>query len=211
LDKEVAWILHGPRKEVGMWIEAIIPRQDLASIAKAITPLTIHLGEDGRLEARDPSAVVLVDGFGLRITCEAKLHWSVLGIAEPLAIHALTFVVQPRVEDRNGTECVVFGLCIERTDVAALPAVLDERATEMVNRELAAKRVELVWPYGKMLTRALEWPVALRPLVNLKLHAAGARIKVTDEFVRLAIRFRGTCEHDEAAPSVADDTRPPWR
>lgn len=186
-----------------MWIEAIVLRQDLLALARQMSPVQIRLGDDGRLDLSDPSEVVLVEGVGLRFTCEAKLHWSFLGISIPISIHALTVVVEPQVEVQEGAECVVFALRIEHADVAGLPTIIDERITDLVNQELAAKRIELAWPYGATLDHEFMLPSDLRPLEALKLQAVEARVKVTGDAFGLAIRFRATAARVGDTPGLA--------
>jgi hypothetical protein len=185
-----------------MWLKATIPQQDLLELAREMTPLAIRLGEDGCLEASEPSEVVLVAGEGLRLTCKAKLHWSVIGVSVPVTIHSVTLMVRPRVERLNGRDRIALDLHIEHADVAALPALIDERLTARVNKELAARHSALAWAYGDTLSRTFELPGALRPLSRLRLQAAEARVEVTQAAVCLAIRFLGTSErYEEAAAS----------
>jgi hypothetical protein len=65
---------------------------------------------------------------------------------------------------------------------------------ELLNRELAAKRVELAWTYGQTLTHTFLLPLVLRPLETLRLQAVEARVKVAGGALGLAIRFRAVAE-----------------
>jgi hypothetical protein len=172
-----------------MWVEAILLEQDLAALVKQFVPVTIRLGDDGEIQVTDPSDIALVADVGLRIVCKARLRWSVLGIPVPVHVDSLVVLLRPEVTMTPGGQQVVFKLEIEHADLSGIPTAIDVRITELVNRELASKQVELAWDYAKTLSHVFELPDALQPLERLELTVAGARVKATREAVGLAIEF----------------------
>lgn len=182
-----------------MWMEAILLREDLLDLASALAPIRIDLGPGGHLELSDPTEVTLLEGFGLRVTCEATLRWTIVGVSVPVRARGLTFLVQPRVEPREGVPCLVFGLALEKADFARMPAVVDASIVDRVNAALAARDVELAWRFGDTLSHAFELPDVLRPLVTLSFSATDARVKLTERSFGLAISFRGSCVRQELA------------
>lgn len=193
-----------------MWLEAIVPKEDLTAVVAELTPLTIRLGDDGRLSLSKPTEVALVEGVGLRVVCTGQVHWSMLGVAVPVNLHSLAVLLRPEVDPRDGAPAVVFRVEIEHADVAGLPDVIDDRVTQLVNRELRAKHVELSWGYGATLSHVFDLPETLQPLERLALQAGSARVRVTPTAAALAIEMtaRGDRGQPKRAPvSIPADRR----
>jgi hypothetical protein len=178
--------LHG---RAIMWLEAILLKDDLAALLAEFTPITIRLGDDGELFLSDPREISLVSDVGLRFVCTAKVHWSVLGIAVHITIHSVTALFRPELAERDGVRKLVFRVEIEHADFAGLPTMVDNHLTELVNRELSAKQVELAWNYTATLSHVFDLPDALRPLERLELTVEGAKVKATPDALGLAIQI----------------------
>lgn len=172
-----------------MWLEAILLKDDLSKLVAEFMPVTIRLGDDGELLVSDPSDVSLIGAVGLRVVCKATLRWSVLGITVPVTLHSLTVLLCPEIAQREGGNELVFKLEIEHTNLAGLPTIVDNRVTELVNRELAAKHVELSWNYRATLGHVFDLPDALHPLEQIHLTVEGAKVKSTPEALGLAIQI----------------------
>ena len=172
-----------------MWVEAILLKEDLSALVAQFAPLTIRLGHDGHLHVTDPGDVVLLPDTGLRVVCKAKLEWPILGISFPVTLNSLVVILRPKIVPRATGETLVFFLEIEHADLAGVPTMVDNRATEMINSELAAKHVELSWDYINTLTQTFDLPASLQPLEQLALRVGGAKVKVTSEAMGLAILF----------------------
>jgi hypothetical protein len=177
------------QRRADVWIEAVLLKEDLAALVGQFTPVTLRLGDDGELRLGPARDVELVPEVGLRAVCEAHLRWSILGIAVPIHVPSLAVVLRPEVEATGAGQRLVFKVEIEHADVAGVPTVIDDRITEKINRELAARHVELAWDYADTLGHVFELPDLLQPLERLELRAAGARVKPTSEAVGLAIEF----------------------
>jgi hypothetical protein len=174
---------------VGVWIEAVLLKEDLAALVGQFTPVTLRLGDDGELRLGEARDVALVAEVGLRIVCEAHVRWSLLGIAVPIRVPSLSVLLRPEVEATATGQRLTFKVELEHADVAGVPAFVDHRVTEKINRELAARHVELAWDYAQTLSHAFDLPDILQPLERLELRAAGARVKPTEDAVGLAIEF----------------------
>jgi hypothetical protein len=173
-----------------MWIEVLISQKDLAEVAGQMAPLTIQLGKDGRLEVTDPSEVRLVEGQGLLLTCKARLRWSVLGVDVPVTIRTLSLRVRPEiVRDEGGASSLAFAFHIENADIAVLPGLLDRSVTDLVNRELEARRHDLSWHYGETLSHSFKLPAALHPLETIDVSAVDAQVKLAGAMLAFAVRF----------------------
>jgi hypothetical protein len=190
-----------------MWLEAIVPKEDLSALVAEFTPLTILLGEDGRLSLSEATDVSLVEGVGLRVVCKAQVHWSVLGLSVPVTLHSLAVLLRPEIEPRDGAPALVFRVQIEHADLAGLPDVIDDRVTGLVNHELEARHVELSWGYGNTLSHVFDLPETLRPLEQLALVAGSARVKVTHDAMALAIEMTARVDRGESRRG-ADPVRP---
>lgn len=177
-----------------MWLEAILSLDDLRHALGQLTPVTISLGSEGAgLYVGAPSNVSLVAGEGLQITCAAELTWPVLGIAVPVVVSEVSFMLTPRIERvDDDVELLAFVPHVAHADFAMLPGMLDRRLTELVNKELDRRKLDLAWNFGKTLTLAFGLPASLSPLRTMSLNSHGAMVRVTEEAVVLAISMKAT-------------------
>jgi hypothetical protein len=190
--------LHWPGS---VWLEAIVPKEDLSALIRGMTPLTIRLGEDGRLSLGEPTDISLVENAGLRVVCAAEIHWAVLGISVPVVVRSVTVLLRPEVEERPDGTAIVFRVEIEQADFAGLPDIVDDGITDVVNHELAAKHVELSVPYQRLLGHVFELPDVLQPPERLELVAGGAQLRTTTDALALAIEMSANVHgHGESAP-----------
>jgi hypothetical protein len=173
-----------------MWVEAIVFEEDLSAVVGEMLPVTIPLGKDGELYVSDPASVALLAGIGARIVCKARLHWTVLGIGVPVTLDELAIIVRPEIVPTGAGNRLAFSVQIDRADVAGLPNKIGDGVTELVNRELAAKHVELSWDYTSTLSHAFDLPPSLRPLEQLALSVADAHVETTADALGLAIRIQ---------------------
>lgn len=172
-----------------MWIEAVLLKEELATLVGQFAPVTIRLGEDGELQVHDPGEITLVQDVGLRVVCKATLRWTVLGFAVPVTLKSLTVLLRPTIAKRADVDVLVFKLDIENADIAGLPSGLDSRITDSVNHELEAKHVELSWDYAATLNHQFDLPDSLKPVERLRLTVGGARVKPSGNSLALAIEF----------------------
>jgi hypothetical protein len=173
-----------------MWLEAVLSKDDLRKVAAEFAPLTVRLGEEGELSLGVPSDVSLVPDKGLRIACGARLHWPLLGISVPITITLLTVIVRPVVEKQSDGDALVFHLELEHADFAMIPSALDTRVTERVNKELAAKHIELAWTFSHTLSHVFPLPAVLKTAASFGLEVAWGEVRVTTEALVFAISFK---------------------
>jgi hypothetical protein len=174
-----------------MWLEAIIARADFAALATELFPLSVHLGapdSEHYLLLSSASAVSLIEGRGLRFTCNAQIRWPVLGMDVPLNVEALTVLVEPSVPE--GSESLVLGVQLEHASVSWLPALVDAKIVEAVNDALKMKSRELCWNFTKTLSHEFPLPELLQPLRALDLNVAWGKVRVTAEALVLVVSFR---------------------
>ena len=181
-----------------MWIEAILTKDDFDRLLAQLMPLTIDLGEGGdHVALSEPREVQFVEGQGVRLQCEAKVRYSVLGIHVPLTIHKVTAMLRPVVQKGpSGDDQLAFKIFIVHADVAGLPTMVDEKLTDTVNAALE-KHLALSWDFAAMLSRSVELPASMHPLETLSLDVAWGKVKVTAETIVMAISFHSSiARHD---------------
>jgi len=178
-----------------MWLEAVFAKDDLTAILERLLPVKLDLG-GGWLEARDPRDVQLLPDRGLRATCTATVHWPVLGIEVPIAMHALTLVLSPQILPRGGRDVLAFHIEIEHADLTAVPTVIDDRITERVNAALAARHFEPSWDFLSALSRKIDAPKALSGIDAFDLAVRWGRLRITEEALVFALSFRLDVIHD---------------
>lgn len=182
-----------------MWLEAIVSQDDFKAFVAELLPLTVHLGEPTSghyLSLSAPAEVSLIPDRGLRITCDAEVHWPVLGLGVPLHVQGLTVVLEPSVAEFPSStgldhdDTLVLDLQIEHADVAWVPAVLDEKIVEAINSALRKKSGELSWYFARTLSHLFELPAVLQPLYGLDLKVAWGKARTTSEAMVLVVSFR---------------------
>jgi hypothetical protein len=185
-----------------MWLEAILTKRDLETVLQQFAPLTIRLGDGGRLLLADPTEVLLFPEGGLGVVCSATVQWPILGIDVPVALKNLTLRVLPVVETTTAGSPLVFRLQVDHTGVAVLPAMLDDRVTAMINEELRRRNVELSWKFIETLSHEFGLPDSLVSAASISLVARAGVVKATDKALGLAVEFT-TAVHARSAPAEA--------
>jgi hypothetical protein len=177
-----------------MWVEAIVAKEDLAKVMDDLCPLRINIGEGGNVLLSDPRDVILVDGAGLQMTITVQIHWPVLGVQIPVSIRAATLEVNPEILETADRANLTFKLHLDNVDIAIFPALIDRGIVDLVNKELAAKHVELAWGFMDTLSHCFDLPDALASARALDLRATNGRVKVTGKALALAVLFEARVE-----------------
>ncbi|HEX7666363.1 MAG TPA: hypothetical protein VF407_17675 [Polyangiaceae bacterium] len=183
-----------------MWIEAVLNNADLVRIAEQLAPLEIKLGDDsgGSLKLTNPREIKLLPAVGLHINCSGKLLWPVLGVKLPVTFHALRVRVLPRIDKTPTGDTLAFKLEVEHADIAAVPDVVDDHITDMVNRELAKKGFSLNWDFTDTLTNTFKLPESFVMPRGIGVKVKSGIVRITDDTLVLAISFDSQVErHDE--------------
>jgi hypothetical protein len=176
-----------------MWVEAILTKDDLATLLADLCPLTIALDEtsggEHYLRLLNPEGVALVPERGLRLTCEAELHWPVLGIDAPVRAKSLTMLLNVGLAPSLDGEVLAFRPEVESMDVAWVPNLFDGQIADKLNQALANRRVELSWNFFKTLAHTFELPSALHPATALDLRVGWGKVRVTEQAMVLVVSF----------------------
>jgi hypothetical protein len=191
-----------------MWAEIIITRDDLSRVLTEAFPFRVRLGDpeaDHSLSLSDLSDVRLVAGSGLRIACKAHVHWPLLGIDFPVDVRDLVLLLVPTVEEGENGDRLVFRAVIERADFAALPNVIAEQITSVVNASLAAKGAALSWDFSRALTYLAPLPSLLEPLASFAIRPAWGKVRVTEEGIVYAASFHSSVVRRGAPNPLAPD------
>jgi hypothetical protein len=187
-----------------MQLQATLTKDDLQTLVAQLSPLRVGLGQKGQLTLAQPSGLALVADRGLRVVCAAQVLWEVLGVSVPVSLKSLSVMVEPSVESRADTDFLVFKMQIESADIVMVPALIGDRLTELVNAELAEKRVELSWSFGKTLSHVFRLPAVLQSLVSIGLTVSSGSVRVTDDALVFCVSFVtavGRRPQDAVAPS----------
>jgi hypothetical protein len=203
-----------------MWVEAILTQADLATLLADLCPLTIALDEtsggEHYLRLLNPEQVTLVPERGLRLTCEAELHWPVLGIDAPVRAKSLTVLLNVGLSPSPDGEVLAFTPEVESMDVAWVPNLFDGQIADKLNHELAKRHVALSWDFFKTLSHVFALPAALHPATALDLRVGWGKVRVTEEAMVLAVSFnthvrKGPTGDPLAEPHVASTLETPAR
>jgi len=188
-----------------MWVEAVLLTEDLDRLVAQLAPMTVAVGTS-HLLLSDPAPCVLVPDVGLRIVCKAKVDWPVLGIDVPVTARSLTVLLRPSIARREQGEVLVITLEVEGADLAGIPGLFEQRITDLVNRELVKKEVELSWAFAKTLTHSFRLPEALAPLASLDLTVLGGRVRILSDGLGLAVKLDSGVKRRDV-PAQGGDAR----
>jgi len=184
-----------------MRLEATLTQNDLQRLVAELTPVTILLGQKGKLTLSEPSGLELVAGVGLRVVCHAHGSWEVLGVSVPITLKSLAVLLEPSVETRPDGDALVFKLKVESADIVMVPNVLGDRIVELVNAELAENHVELAWRFAKTLSHVFSLPASLENLTSIALTAKSGTLRVTEAALLFTVTFEtGVGRQPAAAP-----------
>ena len=176
-----------------MWIEAIVSQADFVALAAELFPLSIHLGapdSEHFLLLSSATAISLVEGRGLRFTCNAQIRWPVLGMDVPIKVEALTVLVEPSVPE--GSESMLLGVQLEHANVSWLPALVDAKIVQAVNDALKKRGSELSWNFAQALSHEFPLPELVQPLRALDLKVGWGKVRVTAEAMVLVVSFQAS-------------------
>jgi hypothetical protein len=195
-----------------MWLEAIVSNEDFASLATELLPLSVHLGpvdSEHYVLLSAATGVSLVEGRGLRITCNAQIRWPVLGMDIPINVDALTVLVEPSVPE--GGEALFLGVKLEHADVAWVPALVDAKILDAINDALKRKRGDLSWNFTKTLSHEFSLPEMLQPLHALDLNVGWGKVRVTNEAMVLVVSFHALAVGQDAIERARVPVQKPVR
>ena len=191
--------------EAAVWIEASLTKEDLVDLAKKFAPLEIRLGDKGGfLRLTDPREVYLIPTVGIHIVCSGYLSWPVLGVKVPVKLHSLRVRVRPEIDKRPGGDALEIKLDIEHVDVAAIPDLVDDTITDVINRELSRNELRLEWDFTTMLTHLFDLPRAFVNPRSLVLKVIGGHLRIAEDALVLAIAFESDTDRAPASQKIGE-------
>src|SRR6187399_1927040 len=183
-----------------MWVEAILSKDDLATVLTELCPLSIALGGGSDpahyIKFMNPGNVSLVADRGLRLTCEAEICWPVLGVEVPVHVESLTLMLGLTLESALGEEALLFKPALEDIDLAWVPNHFEGKITERLNQQLSQKHIEFSWRFFQTLSHVFELPTLLRPVNALELSVAWGKVRLTEEALVLAVSYHTRIRRD---------------
>src|SRR6185369_7409976 len=174
-----------------MWLEAIMTHEDLVQVLGGFLPVKIYLDPEEEREKekgdrdrwlllKPATNVDLVSDEGLRVTCDAELSWSIVGLNPTVKIDALRVLLRPEVAEKHKGHVLQFALQVEAADFHGLPDLIDSTIVKAVNGALDAKRL-LAWNFTETLTRTLALGEVLDPVEALRIGVVGSKLRVSAE------------------------------
>lgn len=196
-----------------MWVETIFSREDLTQLLNELLPTKIRLGapeDDAWLALYDLGEVSLVPNVGLRVACRAKLRWEIAGIGVPITLNALTVLLRPNIVKQQTGDVLSLGCEIEHADLNNVPEFIDEKITDRVNRELAAKQDAFSWDFTTALSRVVALPPHAEPVDAIDVKVAWGKLRIDEDAMVIAISLHAHLLRDTAMPLavVAAPPRP---
>jgi hypothetical protein len=166
-----------------MFVETIVPREDLVSLIESALPLVVHFEGGGSLDVFGLSEVSIVPDEGLRVACKAKVRWPALGIPLHVTLHSVTLMLRPKIEKVGDAEAMRLEASIEHADFAGLPDFADEALRKRIDEALRARKQAFAWDFMAMLRRRVAIPENVSPLSTLTIEAAWGKLRITEEAI----------------------------
>lgn len=173
-----------------MLIHAIVTREDLLALIDELAPLRIDIDvERGRTITLDRPELVFVSGRGVRFHGEARIVWDVAGVPIPVTIKAWQLMLVPRVVARDFAHALSFEPVIENLDLKLVPGFIDDAIAQAISEALTRSHERIAWNFTRTLARSLALPSGFSPARCFEIRAAQGAVSVTDDELRLTIRF----------------------
>lgn len=188
-----------------MWLEAIIPREELVQVLGELLPVKIHLDEDDSTERwlllGRAIEVALVPDEGLHVLCPATICWSIAGVSPAIKVDPLAVMIRPEMVEKEKGYVLEFQLEIEQADIHGLPSFIDGTIVNAVNAALLVKRI--AWDYKKTLSFTVNLPSMFQPPQMLKMGAGWGKRRISAEALVLAVSFKLEFIRSEPAHGAA--------
>jgi hypothetical protein len=183
-----------------MFVETIVPREDVIALLESALPLAVHFEGGGSLELFGLSEVTLVPERGLQVTCKAKVLWPALGIPLRVALRSLTLMLQPVVTRFETGEVLELELSIERADFAGIPDFADAAIRRKIDAALRAKKHAMAFDFTHVLRHRLVLPKNVEPISTVSIEAAWAKLRITEEALVVVVSVHTTLARGALAP-----------
>jgi hypothetical protein len=180
-----------------MFVETIVPREDLVALLEGALPLVVHFEGGGSLDVFGLAEVTVVPDEGLRIGCKAKLHWPALGIPFVATLNSVTVMLRPKVAKLETGEVLRLEVAIEQADFAGLPDFADEAVRKRIDEALRARRHALAWDFASLLRRRVAIPENVTPLSTLVIEPAWGKLRITEEAIVFVMSIHTTVARGE--------------
>jgi hypothetical protein len=172
-----------------MLLEAIITKADLDRFAAQFLPTDFALEDGARLTLHEPAEITLVPERGVRLGCQAKVHWPVMGLQVPLDVHSLVALLRISIGRGEDGATLDLALRIEKVDFAILPAMIDERIRTRINEALVERHVAFSWNFQDTLSRVLALPPMIQSNGAVALEVQRGIVKITEDALAFAVSF----------------------
>lgn len=190
-----------------MFVETIVPREDLVTLIESALPLVVHFEGGGSLDVFGLSEVRIVPDEGLRVACKAKLHWPALGIPFHVTLNSVTVMLRPKIEKIGEVEALRLEASIEQADFANLPDFADEALRKRIDDALRARKHALSWDFASMLRRRVAIPENVSPLSTLVIEGAWGKLRITEEAIVFVVSIHASIARGEL-PALDRPLRP---
>lgn len=189
-----------------MRIEAVVTKDELASIVSSLTPLKITIDERrGRaVTLGRPSTISLVPNQGIRIRGDARVQWDTLGVSIPVTLQAWQVLLIPRVISRGRSQVLSLDPVVEELDLKGVPSLFDGKIASAIRDGIAQNRGRLAWDFARTLSSRLPMPSRVAPVRAFEIMAIDGGVSVTETELRLAIRFGTRVERPAAARETSE-------
>jgi len=174
---------------------AVIPGTDLARLVETISPFRVTIDEKrGRAITLERPTLELVSGEGIRLRGSGLVSWDFAHVPIPVRINAWQFLLVPRVASHGKSHVLSLEPRLEELEVGMVPGMVDEKIAGAIRRAIARNQNRLAWDFGRTLSRRLPLPAKVSPTSTFAIFPVGGEASVSQDDVRLALRFEALFE-----------------
>jgi hypothetical protein len=190
-----------------MLLTAVVTKAELVALIGSVTPLRFTIDERrGRTVTLGRPHVELSPGEGLRLRGQARIAWDVAGVGIPVTIQAWQVLLVPRIATRGRSRVLSFEPVIEELDLKLVPGFLDDKIADAISEGIAQNRHKLAWDFARTLSKRLPLSAKIAPARAFEIQAIDGAVAITEEELRLTVRFEARFEKRSAV--TADEQAP---
>lgn len=172
-----------------MWVLATITDSEALEFLTRLFPFRVRLDDDPNterfLDLEAPTEVALVEGRGLRVSCPAKVRWSLPMGGLDVTINFVRALLRPSVVTVDGHAALRFVIEVEDINVEWVPALLDQKLAEIITKKLGDMPLE--WNFTKTLTHRFPLPDLFDPPRDLATSVREPTCTVTSTAMTLGL------------------------
>ncbi len=166
---------------------------ELTRLLQDFLPMRLMLGklEEAQdlawIEIEDLETVAFRPGYGLALTCAAKIHYPLPILPDDFTVQHVQLEMVPKIEEGPEGTVLAFRLLVDALDIEYVPGFVDRVIADKINQALTNNATTIAWNFTKTLTRVIELPPRLALVHAVELSAPQGAVHVAADGIVLRL------------------------